>query len=60
MLDFEGMAKLREIEQHTHGKFKSATIDITYPLSWGREGVEAKLASLCAQAVDEIKGGANI
>src|SRR5690606_36345452 len=28
--------------------------------SWGREGVEAKLASLCAQAVDEIKGGANI
>ena len=60
ILDFEGMAKLREIEQHTHGKFKSATIDITYPLSWGREGVEAKLASLCAQAVDEIKGGANI
>ncbi|MGE4331309.1 glutamate synthase central domain-containing protein, partial [Diaphorobacter sp.] len=60
ILDFEGMAKLRQIEQHTHGKFKSATIDITYPLSWGREGVEAKLASLCAQAVDEIKGGANI
>ena len=60
ILDFEGMAKLREIEKHTHGKFKSATIDITYLLSWGREGVEAKLASLCAQAVDEIKGGANI
>ena len=60
VLDFEGMAKLREIEKHTHGKFKSATIDITYPLSWGKQGVEAKLASLCAQAVDEIKGGANI
>ncbi|QIL44932.1 glutamate synthase subunit alpha [Acidovorax sp. HDW3] len=60
VLDFEGMAKLRQIEQHTHGKFKSATIDITYPLIWGKQGVEAKLASLCAQAVDEIKGGANI
>ncbi|MDR3003930.1 MAG: glutamate synthase subunit alpha, partial [Acidovorax sp.] len=60
ILDFKGMAKLREIEKVTHGKFKSATIDITYPLSWGREGVEAKLASLCAQAVDQIKGGANI
>ncbi|QPN32748.1 glutamate synthase-related protein [Diaphorobacter sp. JS3051] len=60
ILDFEGMAKLRQIEQHTHGKFKSATIDITYPLAWGKQGVEAKLASLCAQAVDEIKGGANI
>jgi len=54
------MAKLRDIEKYTQGKFKSATIDITYPLSWGREGVEAKLASLCAQAVDAIKGGANI
>ncbi|MCZ2405876.1 MAG: glutamate synthase subunit alpha, partial [Burkholderiales bacterium] len=60
ILDFEGMAKLRQIEQYTHGKFKSATIDITYPLAWGKQGVEAKLASLCAQAVDEIKGGANI
>ncbi|GAO26669.1 glutamate synthase protein [Alicycliphilus sp. B1] len=56
ILDFEGMAKLRQIEQFTHGKFKSATIDITYPLAWGKQGVEAKLASLCAQAVDEIKG----
>ncbi|MDD2609280.1 MAG: glutamate synthase-related protein [Giesbergeria sp.] len=60
VLDFAGMAKLRDIEQYTHGKFKSATIDITYPLDWGKQGVEAKLASLCAQAVDEIKGGANI
>ncbi|UJB65213.1 glutamate synthase subunit alpha [Acidovorax sp. YS12] len=60
VLDFEGMAKLRQIEKFSHGKFKSATIDITYPLSWGKQGVEAKLASLCAQAVDQIKGGANI
>ncbi len=35
-------------------------LDITYPLAWGPEGVEARLASLCAQAVDAIKGGANI
>jgi glutamate synthase (NADPH/NADH) large chain len=60
VLNFADMAKLRDIERHTNGKFKSVTIDITYPLSWGREGVEAKLASLCAQAVDAIKGGANI
>ncbi len=60
VLDFAGMAKLRNIEKYTHGKFKNATIDITYPLAWGKQGVEAKLASLCAQAVDEIKGGANI
>jgi glutamate synthase (NADPH/NADH) large chain len=60
ILDFADMAKLREIDKHTHGKFKSYTLDITYPLVWGHEGVEAKLASLCAEAVDAIKGGKNI
>ena len=60
VLDFQDMAKLRHIETMTNGKFKSATLDITYPLSWGHEGVEAKLASLCAQAVDQIRSGHNI
>ncbi len=60
ILDFADMAKLRDIEKHTHGKFRSVTLDITYPLLWGQEGVEAKLASLCAEAVDAIKGGKNI
>jgi glutamate synthase (NADPH/NADH) large chain/glutamate synthase (ferredoxin) len=54
VLNFADMAKLREIERHTQGKFRSYTLDITYPVSWGREGVEAKLASLCAEAVDAI------
>jgi glutamate synthase (NADPH/NADH) large chain len=54
------MAKLRDIATQTQGKFRSYTLDITYPLAWGHEGVEAKLASLCAEAVDAIKGGKNI
>ncbi|MDO9284699.1 MAG: glutamate synthase central domain-containing protein, partial [Aquabacterium sp.] len=60
VLDFDDMARLRAIEKHTNGKFKSYELDITYPLAWGREGVEAKLASLCAEAVDAIHGGHNI
>uniref|UniRef100_UPI0035B09452 glutamate synthase-related protein n=1 Tax=Hylemonella sp. TaxID=2066020 RepID=UPI0035B09452 len=60
ILDFQDMGKLRNIEATTQGKFRSYTLDITYPLGWGREGVEAKLASLCAEAVDAIKGGRNI
>ena len=60
VLNFDDMSKLRDIERHTQGKFRSHTIDITYPLAWGHEGVEAKLASLCAEAVDAIKGGKNI
>ena len=60
VLTFDDMAKLRNIHQYTHGKFRSTTLDITYPFSWGREGVEAKLASLCAEAVDAIRSGSNI
>ncbi|MEY4016560.1 MAG: hypothetical protein RLZZ189_357, partial [Pseudomonadota bacterium] len=60
ILDFADMAKLRDIETYTQGKFKSATLDITYPVSWGHEGVEAQLASLCAEAVDSIRSGKNI
>jgi glutamate synthase (NADPH/NADH) large chain len=60
ILDFADMAKLRDIETITHGKFRSYTLDITYPLDWGHEGVEAKLASLNAEAVDAIRGGKNI
>jgi glutamate synthase (ferredoxin) len=60
VLNVADMRKLRDIETYTQGKFRSYTLDITYPLSWGREGVEAKLASLCAEAVDAIKSGKNI
>lgn len=60
ILDFEDMARLRQIEKHTSAKFKTHVLDITYPLAWGDEGVEAKLASLCAEAVDAIATGHNI
>ena len=60
ILDFDDMSRLRAIEQRSGGKFKSISLDITYPLAWGTVGVEAKLASLCAEAVDAIHGGHNI
>ena len=60
ILDFDDMARLREIEKHTGAKFKSYELNITYPLVWGDEGVEAKLASLCAESVDAIRSGHNI
>ncbi|MDM7456778.1 MAG: glutamate synthase-related protein, partial [Tepidimonas sp.] len=60
VLNHADMAKLRDIARRTGGKFKSSTLDITYPVAWGKEGVEAKLASLCAEAVDAIRSGSNI
>ena len=60
ILDFADMARVRDVARHTNDKFRSYEIDITYPLAWGNEGVEAKLASLCAEAVDALAGGYNI
>ena len=60
ILDFADMAEAaRHREAHAR-QVPSYTLDITYPLAWGHEGVEAKLASLNAEAVDAIKGGHNI
>ena len=60
VLDFDDMAKLRNIAAHTSGKFRSYEIDICYPVAWGHEGIEARLASICAEAVDALRSGHNI
>ena len=60
ILDFADMQRLKAIETHTRGKFRSHVIDIVYPVQWGKEGIEAKLATLCAEAVEAIQAGANI
>lgn len=60
ILSEDDMAKIYEIEEITAGRFKSYALDICYPQEWGEKGVEAHLASLCAEAVDAVKGGANI
>ncbi len=60
ILDYKDIARLRNISEHTGGKFRSYELDICYPVAWGKEGVEARLASLCAQAVDAVKSGHNI
>ncbi len=60
VLDFAEMAKIRDIERYSQGKFRSFELDITYPASWDKAGIEARLASLCAQATDAIGQGHNI
>ncbi|HUW39097.1 MAG TPA: glutamate synthase large subunit [Rhodocyclaceae bacterium] len=54
------MAKIRDIERFTGGKFRPSELDITYPESWGSAGIEARLASLVAEAEDAVRYGHNI
>ncbi|TLD46620.1 MAG: Ferredoxin-dependent glutamate synthase 1 [Accumulibacter sp.] len=60
VLDVDHMTKLRRIATYTDNKFHSAELDICYPLVWGRQGVEARLASLCAEAEDHVHKGSSI
>ncbi|AUN93584.1 glutamate synthase-related protein [Pseudazoarcus pumilus] len=60
VLDFDGMAKIRNISRYTKDKFRSFELDVCYPIEWGNEGVEARLASLCAEAEDAVHNGYNI
>src|SRR6185437_6931259 len=52
--------KIRAIDQYTGGKFSSYELNICYPVAWGKEGIEARLASLCAEAVDAVRSGYNM
>ncbi|HSH07239.1 MAG TPA: glutamate synthase central domain-containing protein, partial [Burkholderiales bacterium] len=60
VLDFYEMEKIRHIERYTNGKFKCCELDVTYPVAWGKEAIEARLASLCAQAEDAARAGVSI
>lgn len=60
VLNYDEIAKMRHIEKYTDGKFKSYHLDMKYPAAWGAQGIEAQLASMCAQAVDAVKSGHNI
>jgi glutamate synthase domain-containing protein 2/glutamate synthase domain-containing protein 1/glutamate synthase domain-containing protein 3 len=60
VLDFYEMEKIRHIERYTSGKFKCWELDVTYPVAWGKEAVEASLASLAAQAEDAVRSGYSI
>jgi glutamate synthase (NADPH/NADH) large chain len=60
VLDFAQMETVRHIEKYTDGKFRSCELDLAYPVAWGKEAIEARLASLCAQAEDAVRAGFTI
>jgi glutamate synthase (NADPH) large chain len=60
VLDFDQMETIRHIGKYTDGKFESCELDVTYPVAWGKQAIEARLASLCAQAEDAVRSGYSI
>jgi glutamate synthase (NADPH/NADH) large chain len=60
VLDAAAMAQIRNIERITSNKFRSFELDITYPVAWGPDGIEACIAALCSNAADAVLSGYNI
>jgi glutamate synthase (NADPH/NADH) large chain len=52
--------RIRHIEDHTAGAFRTRTIDMCYSASEGAEGMEAALTSICQQAEKAVGDGFNI
>ncbi|HEX5392744.1 MAG TPA: glutamate synthase central domain-containing protein, partial [Rhodocyclaceae bacterium] len=56
----EDIARLRNIDRLTKGKFKSLVLDITYPVAEGAAGCEAAIERLCAAAEKSVADGYNV
>jgi glutamate synthase domain-containing protein 2/glutamate synthase domain-containing protein 3 len=52
--------ELEKLRQVSHDVFVAATLDITWPIEQGPDGMEIRLYDLCAEAADYVDNGANI
>ncbi len=52
--------KIRNIELLVDGRFKTDTLDITWPATEGAAGIEPALDRLCREATDAVLDGHNI
>jgi len=52
--------ELEKLRQVAHEIFDAATLDITWPIEAGADGMEARLPALCAEAERYVANGANI
>jgi len=52
--------ELEKLRQVSHDVFHAATIDLTWPIELGAEGMEWRIEAICAEAQAWIERGANI
>jgi glutamate synthase domain-containing protein 2/glutamate synthase domain-containing protein 1/glutamate synthase domain-containing protein 3 len=52
--------ELEKLRQVSHDVFDAATLDITWPIEQGPDGMEVRLYDLCGEAANHVAHGANI
>ncbi|HWF74897.1 MAG TPA: glutamate synthase large subunit, partial [Solirubrobacteraceae bacterium] len=55
-----GNRELEKLRQVSHEIFHAATVDITWPIEQGPDGMEARLQAVCDEAENYVAHGANI
>jgi glutamate synthase (NADPH/NADH) large chain len=60
VLSNDDIAKLLNIDQLTHGRYRSLVLDTTYPVTLGAAGCEKTLRELCASADKGVADGYNV
>ncbi|HTH93932.1 MAG TPA: glutamate synthase-related protein [Rhodocyclaceae bacterium] len=56
----DDIARLRNIDKLTKGRFKSLVVDITYPVAEGAAGAETALSRIAAAAEQSVADGYNV
>jgi glutamate synthase (NADPH/NADH) large chain len=60
VLSNDDLAKLRNVDTLTQGRYRALVLDITYPATLGAEGCEAALQALCGEADKAVADGYNV
>ncbi|HUV99226.1 MAG TPA: glutamate synthase large subunit [Gallionella sp.] len=60
VLSNDDIAKLRNIDQLTQGRYRSLVLDMTYPATQAAAGCEKTLKALCAAADKAVADGYNV
>ena len=60
VLSNDDIAKLRNIDQLTRGRYRSLVLDMTYPVAQGAAGCEDTVQALCAAADKAVADGYNV
>jgi len=60
VLSNDDIAKLRNIDQLTQGRYRSQVLDLTYAASAGAAGCEAAVKALCVAADKAVADGFNV
>ncbi len=60
VLLLDELAQLKAIDTLTQNRYRAITLDMTYPLAQGKQGMGAALESLCSAAKQAVADGFNI